>query len=109
MKYYSQQEEDRIIFEEIYLNAPHMNGIFIELGAMNGVTYSNTKFFQDEFGWSGVLIEPVKPLYDELVKNRIDSDCFNYAISEIDGEVEFLGNYSTAGMLRTMTDGFRNC
>lgn len=30
----------------------------MELGAVDGITYSNTKFFQDELGWNGLLIEP---------------------------------------------------
>jgi FkbM family methyltransferase len=36
----------------------HRNGIFVELGAVDGVSLSNTKFFQETMGWSGLLIEP---------------------------------------------------
>ena len=36
---------------------------------MDGITYSNTKFFQDNFGWTGVLIEPVFNLYKSLINN----------------------------------------
>jgi hypothetical protein len=32
-------------------------GIFVELGALDGVTYSNTLFFERMFDWRGVLIE----------------------------------------------------
>jgi len=35
------------------------NGYFIELGANNGVTQSNTFLLERDHGWTGVLIEPV--------------------------------------------------
>jgi len=101
--YYSQQEEDKILFER-YLN--YRNGFFIELGAMNGVTFSNTLFFEIELGWNGILIEPTSQ-YNELVINRPKCYNFNYAISEIDGEVDFLGNYALGGVLSTMNDEHR--
>ncbi|CUH48255.1 FkbM family methyltransferase [Ruegeria atlantica] len=34
------------------------NGSFVELGANDGVTQSNTYYFEKERGWQGVLIEP---------------------------------------------------
>jgi hypothetical protein len=32
-------------------------GTFVELGALDGVLFSNTKFYEDTLGWTGVLIE----------------------------------------------------
>jgi len=54
--WYSQVRQDRLLYTGFFRN--HLNGTFVELGAVDGVTYSNTKFFQDQMGWSGVLIEP---------------------------------------------------
>lgn len=34
------------------------NGTFVEMGALDGVSFSNTLFFEKELGWSGLLIEP---------------------------------------------------
>lgn len=34
------------------------HGYFVELGANNGFKQSNTLFFENKFGWSGLLIEP---------------------------------------------------
>ncbi|RXG53409.1 hypothetical protein Avbf_10361, partial [Armadillidium vulgare] len=47
------------------------NGTFIEAGAFDGETFSNTLNLEKEFGWSGLLIEP-NPLEYELLarKNR---------------------------------------
>lgn len=102
--YYSQQGEDRILHEK-YLN--YNDGFFIELGAMNGVTYSNTLFFERELNWKGVLIEPTPSQFTQLVINRPNCHNFNYAISEIPGEVEFLGDGALGGMTRTMHESHR--
>ena len=38
-------------------------GFYIEMGAFNGHTYSNTKFFHDTLDWRGLLIEPAPNAY----------------------------------------------
>ena len=42
--FYSQSGEDQILYDK-YLN--YRDGFFIELGAMDGVCYSNTLFFEN--------------------------------------------------------------
>jgi len=39
------------------------NGFYVELGANNGFSQSNTLFFEIKRGWKGVLIEPSPNLY----------------------------------------------
>ena len=46
------------------------NGFYIELGANNGFTQSNTLWLEMFHGWEGVLIEPISTNYEECVKNR---------------------------------------
>lgn len=92
--------EDAMLFKK-YLN--YRNGFFIELGAMDGVIYSNSKFFEDNLDWKGILIEPTKQ-YDDLVKNRPNAFNFNYAISNVEGEVEFVGDDNVAGLKHTMSE-----
>lgn len=55
------------------------NGYFVELGANDGVNQSNTLYFEHFRGWSGLLIEPYKPNYHELVRNRKSSNYFKNA------------------------------
>jgi hypothetical protein len=43
--YYSQCQEDCFLNENIFKNKSQ--GVYIELGALDGVRYSNTKFFED--------------------------------------------------------------
>lgn len=57
--YFSQSGEDAALYETIFNKSlSHRDpGIFVELGALNGVTFSNTLFFERMFDWRGVLIE----------------------------------------------------
>ena len=99
-KFNGQCGEDAMLFKK-YLN--YKNGFFIELGAMDGVIYSNSKFFEDNLNWRGILIEPTKQ-YDDLIKNRPNAFNYNYAISTVEGEVEFVGDDNVAGLKHTMSE-----
>ena len=63
--FYSQQGEDELVYEK-YINRRRLDGIYLELGALDGIRYSNTKFFEDELGFSGVLIEPIPGQFRRL-------------------------------------------
>ena len=45
---YSQCNEDIFLNHNFFKNK--RNGVYIELGALDGVLYSNTKFFEDTLG-----------------------------------------------------------
>lgn len=83
--FYSQCGEDKIIYEKYFKY--NRNGIFLELGAMDGIIYSNTKFFEDTLGWSGVLIEPHPEMFKTLQHNRPNSKCYHSAVSSSVGVV----------------------
>ena len=51
-----------------YLN--YNEGYFIELGANDGVSQSNTYYFEKNNKWNGILIEPVIHNYIKCKKNR---------------------------------------
>ena len=57
------QEVDDIIFKNKL-----QNGFFIEAGATNGESGSNTLFFELERNWTGLLVEPLP--YKLAEKNR---------------------------------------
>ena len=77
--YYSQCQEDIFLNENFFKNK--RNGIYIELGALDGVLYSNTKFFEDSLNWTGILIEPHPDKFNLLKKNRPKNFLFNNLIS----------------------------
>lgn len=45
-------------------------GVFVEFGATNGRTNSNSWLLEERYGWSGVLAEPNPVWREDLVKNR---------------------------------------
>lgn len=98
-KFYSQGFEDYKLYEK-YLN--YENGFFIELGAMDGVKFSNTKFFEDNLNWSGILIEPTNQ-FNDLIKNRPNCFNFNFAVSERNGRIDFIGEGAIGGIKSTMS------
>lgn len=45
-------------------------GTYIEMGALDGVRFSNTHVFNKGFNWKGLLVEPSPKSHALLVKNR---------------------------------------
>ena len=77
--YYSQCQEDIFLNENIFKSKK--DGVYIELGALDGVLYSNTKFFEDSLGWKGILIEPHPDKFKLLQANRPNNFLFNNLVS----------------------------
>jgi FkbM family methyltransferase len=71
---------------EKYLD--YRDGFFVEAGANDGYSQSNTYYFERFRGWTGILIEGIPELYEECRKNRPNSLVFNYALvsSDYDGQ-----------------------
>lgn len=87
MKYYSQYGQDEWAYKNYFENVK--NGTFLEIGADDGVDKSNTKFFEDHLGWTGVCIE-ASPSRFELLKRNRKCVCENAAVSGEVKEVQFL-------------------
>lgn len=76
--YRSQFGEDRILWQ-VFRHRP--TGYFIEVGAYDGVTLSNT-FFLEQMGWSGLLVEPILPLCQKAAAARPRSRVIHAACSK---------------------------
>lgn len=49
MTYYSQSNEDKILYEKYFKNySLEGQKYYFEMGAMDGVCYNNTKFYSDQ-------------------------------------------------------------
>lgn len=93
----SQQGEDALIYNR-YINQRVKDGVMIELGGVNGITYSNTFLFEKYFGFKTILIEPQEKMFRDMVKNRPLSVCYRAAICNISGHVDFIGKDPCAGI-----------
>ncbi|HLA06720.1 MAG TPA: FkbM family methyltransferase [Anaerolineales bacterium] len=65
--YYSQVGQDKWIIEKLF--ADKVDGTFVDIGAHDGVTFSNT-YLLEKKGWNGIAIEPNPLVYEKLSKNR---------------------------------------
>jgi|ETNvirnome_6_100_1030635.scaffolds.fasta_scaffold04521_4 FkbM family methyltransferase len=87
MKFYSQYNQDKWLYDTFFTNK--YNGVFLEIGADDGVDKSNTLFFEEYLSWTGICIEPSPNRFKLLAENRA-CICENIAVSNFKGEVEFL-------------------
>ncbi|MBP01436.1 MAG: hypothetical protein CMM25_01305 [Rhodospirillaceae bacterium] len=79
-KFYSQFGEDKYVFDTFFSDRT-TPGIYFEAGAMDGISLSNTKAFE-EMGWTGVLVEPMPENYKKLLKNRPRDKCFSVILDK---------------------------
>lgn len=68
MNYKSQYGQDRFLNENFFKNKK--NGVFVDIGAHDGVTLSNSYFFEKDLEWFGLCIEPIPFLFEKLNENR---------------------------------------
>ena len=62
-------------------------GTFVDIGAYDGVTGSNSLFFERDRGWTGVLVEPVAVQRAKAEQART-SPCMAYAVSDKKGTAD---------------------
>jgi FkbM family methyltransferase len=60
-------------------------GVFVECGANDGYTQSNTYFLSRYRRWTGLLIEPIPMLYELCRSFRPESRVVNCAVGAVDG------------------------
>lgn len=65
--YRSQLGQDKWIIEQVFPGK--RGGFFVDIGAADGITLSNTYVLEREFGWQGICAEPGAD-YERLVRNR---------------------------------------
>jgi FkbM family methyltransferase len=88
--YYGQNKEDFIFDEYIKKNyGENYKGTILEIGANDGVTLSNSRYFIEN-GWFGFLIEPARKPFQKLILNKLnESICYNIAIGVEDKKLKF--------------------
>lgn len=88
MTYYSQDGQDKFLDYSVFKGMEE--GIFVDVGAYDGVEFSNSLFFEKYRKWTGVCIEP-NPVHFESLKKR---NCIveKVAVSEKEEELDFFAN-----------------
>lgn len=96
-KFYSQTSQDEWLENNVFKG--YKNGVFIDVGAHDGKKFNNTLYFEQENNWTGINIEPIEKVYNELLLNRPNCINLNIAIDENNGEADFIINSGYTEML----------
>lgn len=78
---------DKFINEIIFRNKK--DGFFVEIGALDGVIFSNSYIFEKYLNWSGVCVEPDSRWKDSIIQNRKCNISFNVISDTSNLDVEF--------------------
>ena len=89
----SQSREDYALYEQFFAGVT--KGVFVEMGALDGIALSNTLAYERSLNWTGVLIEPNPKWCAGLQANRPRATTVCAAISS-QPRVEFTrGEYAS--------------
>ena len=86
MGYKSQHKQDEFIVN--FFNGMK-NGTFVDIGAHDGITLSNTYVLEKEYDWTGMCVEPMLHEYSKLIKCR-NSINYNCAVYDTNGVEKFM-------------------
>lgn len=81
-RFYSQAKEDQYFYDTYVKDRDLPFRTYLEMGALDGVKYSNTKFFDEELNWDGILIEPHPIDFKALASNRPRAKRYNKVVSD---------------------------
>lgn len=84
--YTSQAGQDRVVDN---ITKQKRGGTFVDVGAYDGVTGSNTYFLETHRGWTGALVEPVGAQIAKAAALRTNP-CVEVAVAASEGEADFI-------------------
>jgi FkbM family methyltransferase len=94
--YRGQYLQDQYVYETFFKNKK--NGVFVDIGAHDGISFSNTYFFEKQLGWTGLCVEPLPEIFQKLKANR-RAICVDGCIYDQASEAKFLRVKGYAEML----------
>jgi FkbM family methyltransferase len=83
--FYSQAGQDQWVID---VSKNKSGGYFLDLGAYDGVNYSNSFYLEKNLDWSGICVEADPKNFKNLIKNR-NCICENIAVNNYKGLVNF--------------------
>ncbi len=102
--FHSQYGQDEYL--ETHVFKGYKNGVYVDVGAHDGVSLNNTLYFEKNNNWTGINVEPIKTVFDKLVINRPNNINLNYAVCNNDGECDFMCNTGYTEMFSGIKDNF---
>lgn len=86
MQYYSQHGEDRLLWDFF---RGQRDGVCVEVGGYDGVTFSNTLAFEEQ-GWQAIVVEPMPHFAAGIKARRPGSTLFSCAAGKAKGRIRLV-------------------
>jgi len=100
--YASQAGQDQVVDRIL---GGKTGGTFVDVGAYDGVTGSNSLYFEKWRGWTGILVEPV-PKHRATAAEMRQAPCLPYAIAPEDGHASFMNVQSGYTQMSGLTESY---
>jgi FkbM family methyltransferase len=95
---YASQFGQDVVVDALFRGLDVDRGVYVDVGANDGETGSNTLVFERVRGWDGICIEPLPSAFGRLAECR-RATVLNCAIGEHTGEADFRAVEGYAEML----------
>jgi FkbM family methyltransferase len=106
-QFHSQSGEDKYLIENFFKNV--CGGSYIEMGALDGSTFSNSFYFNKALSWKGLLVEANPINYAKLIKNRQHElvTPVNAAVCDKEQEIHWVSKGAVGGIVEFASEGFK--
>ena len=101
--YFSQCGQDKWVAEVLCKDAAAKT--FVDIGANDGISFSNTWHLERKLGWTGIAVEPIPEVFDKLKANRACS-VINGCVGAESGTAKFQVVSGYAEMLSGLVDEY---
>eukprot|EP00963_Diacronema_lutheri_P004780 scaffold359_cov372-Pavlova_lutheri.AAC.6 len=101
----SQSKEDYTLWHSFFKQL--CKGSYLELGALDGLRFSNSYLFSKALNWTGTLVEASPTNFKKLKANRPKDALFHNAICNSTGVVHMVDRGPVGGIYEFMPEGFR--
>lgn len=99
--YLSQAGQDFWVYGETFNEM--RNGYFLDIGAHDGISFSNTYILEYKYAWNGICVEANPDIFKQLKKNR-RALCVNACLDSAEGLVDFAKGNMEGGIISPNTD-----
>jgi len=101
--YFSQYKQDKFLNEVFFNNKKA--GFYVDIGAHDGISLSNSLFFERYNNWEGICVEPNPLVFNKLILNR-KSINLNVCIGNENKKVKFTQIQGYSEMLSGITENY---
>ena len=100
--YKSQEGQDKWANEHVFRGMTH--GTFVDLGCYDGISYSNTWYFERVLNWTGVCVEPNPEVFPRILSQAGRSSGVQLAVSDRKGTLPFIAAYMRSSLNASAVD-----